>query len=324
VAPCGSAQAAEVMPSETRYVITNMDIVKAVAELALSAALVPPLRRVWLRDTVLVLAYHNVIPDDAPPGGERSLHITRSTFAEQMDLLLCTHRVVTLGEALARPWAGEPLAAITFDDAYVGSITQALPELSDRGLPATIFVSPGLLGRHCWWDQYSDPRTGELDRHFRQRGLAEYNGLQDRIHAWASASGMKPVALPDHLRIASEAEIHAITESHRVELGSHTWSHPNLTVLSSEEQLTHELAAPLRWLRERFPTSVMPVLAYPYGIHNDRVAAAAGRCGYSAAVGIGGGRLRRHNSSLFSVPRMNVTSGLRRRSFELRAGGVIS
>src|SRR5579862_5104874 len=102
----------------------------------------------------LVLAYHNVLPDTAEPTGDRSLHLPRARFAEQLDVLADWCDVVPLATVLGRaPATGRPRVAITFDDGYRGALTVGAAELRARSLPATMFISPGLVGGDgFWWD----------------------------------------------------------------------------------------------------------------------------------------------------------------------------
>lgn len=73
------------------------------------------------------------------------------------------------------------------------------------------------------------------------------------------------------------------------ELGWHTWTHPNLTLLT-DERLIQEITPP-------FP---MKHFAYPYGNLNDRVVSAVARAGYEEAWSVNEGnglqlqRLRRY------------------------------
>ena len=41
---------------------------------------------------------------------------------------------------------GKPLAAVTFDDGYLDNFENAIPILKELNLPATFFVSTGLIG----------------------------------------------------------------------------------------------------------------------------------------------------------------------------------
>jgi peptidoglycan/xylan/chitin deacetylase (PgdA/CDA1 family) len=51
---------------------------------------------------------------------------------------------------------GGSCVAITFDDAFRSVLTNAVPELLSRGLPATIFVPVDCLGKKPAWDMTSD------------------------------------------------------------------------------------------------------------------------------------------------------------------------
>jgi peptidoglycan/xylan/chitin deacetylase (PgdA/CDA1 family) len=102
-------------------------------------------------------------------------------------------------------------------------------------------------------------------------------------------------------------------------LGSHTWSHPNLTRLTDAE-LAEELTRPLGWLRERFPR-VIPWLTYPYGLTDERVARATGRARYEAALRVDGGWFG-PSPARFSLPRFNVPAGLSSAGFRLRLAGL--
>lgn len=47
--------------------------------------------------------------------------------------------------------------AITFDDGYGDNALTAAPMLAEAGLPATLFVTTGLLGqKRYWWDELAD------------------------------------------------------------------------------------------------------------------------------------------------------------------------
>ena len=64
-------------------------------------------------------------------------------------------------------------------------------------------------------------------------------------------------------------------------VGSHCRDHPRLPMLDAE-RLGDELAGSLRDIRARFPEAP-PLLAYPHGLHDERVRAAAEAAGYRAA-----------------------------------------
>lgn len=276
------------------------------------------------RSRALILAYHNVLPEGATAGGDRSLHLPRAEFAEQLDLLARTHRVVPLEALLgAEPSpSARPRVAITFDDAYRGAVTCAVQELARRGMPATIFVAPALLGgRALWWDAFLNGGDEPAAEEFRERALQVLRGEEAAIREWVCRSGRREAPVADAARTASEEELRAALRHPGLTLASHSWSHPNLTRLSAAE-LPDELERPLRWLRERFER-VISWLAYPYGLSSPHVEQAAAAAGYRAAVRVSGGWLPTGEVNRFALPRFNVGAGLSREGFLLRAAGLL-
>jgi peptidoglycan/xylan/chitin deacetylase (PgdA/CDA1 family) len=299
-------------------------IAKRAGERLLVASGIPALALRRRSQDALVLAYHNVVPDDAPPSGDGSLHLARSRFAAQLDALARTHRVVPLREALeqATDSHGRPRAVITFDDAYQGALTLGVAELVRRGLPATVFVAPQFVGGGAfWWDRFAVP-TGAVGADFRSRALDECAGRDEAVAGLAARNRVRQRDVAAYAHCASEAELSAAARTGHVALGSHSWSHANLAALAAEE-LHGELNRPLAWLRERFD-SVLPVLAYPYGRYSDSVVVAAREAGYVAALRIDGGWLRPKRTDPLRVPRLDVPSAISSAGFALRASGMFA
>jgi peptidoglycan/xylan/chitin deacetylase (PgdA/CDA1 family) len=101
-----------------------------------------------------VLGYHGVaesrLRDDLS-----LLQVSPARFRAQIELLRdAGFRFVTMAE-LARRAAGtapEPgLAVITFDDGMRNNHQTALPILSEYGIPATVYVTIGFIGRDSPW-----------------------------------------------------------------------------------------------------------------------------------------------------------------------------
>ena len=126
----------------------------------------------WNAPVSLVLAFHNVLPEGVTSRGDRSLHLSISTFREIVDWLSEAFDLVPL-DALFRESdesTGRPRVAITFDDAYVGALSEAVPELERRGIPATIFAVTGVNGGHTfWWDALADSFPAGLPPDLRAR-----------------------------------------------------------------------------------------------------------------------------------------------------------
>src|SRR6476646_910636 len=103
---------------------------KQAVERLLIGAGVAGVSRARLRHRSVVLAYHNVVPDDAPPVGDLSLHLSQSRFAAQLDELARHAEVVPLDAVFSRAVGKRPRVAITFDDAYLGAVTRGVDELA--------------------------------------------------------------------------------------------------------------------------------------------------------------------------------------------------
>jgi peptidoglycan/xylan/chitin deacetylase (PgdA/CDA1 family) len=283
-----------------------------------------PLARRFRRQRLLVLAYHNIVPDGERARGDPSLHLAQREFAHQLDLLARTHDVVSIADVLLARSTGRPRAVITFDDAYRGAVTAGVAELTRRNLPATIFVAPAFVdGASFWWDVLASAGGGGLAPELRAHALHELAGRDAAVRGWAERLGRPAQSVPQHQTVASEAELAQAVASGRITLGSHTWSHANLARLGSAE-LELELTRPLQWLKSRF-TAVVPWLSYPYGIRSPEVEQATARAGYEGGFLISGGWLPGPVSTArFALPRVNVPAGISLAGFELRISGLIT
>jgi peptidoglycan/xylan/chitin deacetylase (PgdA/CDA1 family) len=274
----------------------------------------------------LILAYHNVVPDGQSPAGDRSLHLSLQAFRQQLDVLSRQCDVAALEDAFG-PGAssGRPRVVITFDDAYRGAVTCGVKELARRGMAATIFVAPGLLGDQTfWWDEAGAGSPEGLDPTHRDGALQRCRGEAPEVRRWLAEQGVElsPELIPPAARSAGIEELaHAVGEHPGLTLGAHSWSHPNLAALP-ESRLADEVGRPLEWLRPRFDRVTVPWLAYPYGLESPAVQRAAEAAGYAGALRVNGGRLARGARPSFAVPRMNVPSGLSADGFLLRVSGA--
>lgn len=274
-----------------------------------------------MRQRTLVLAYHNIWPDGTPLSGEHSLHLSRSEFARQLDHLAKSHDVVSIEHFLQRANDNDrPRVVITFDDAYEGALTAGIDELIAREMPATIFVSPGLLDTVTWWDVLAERWGGEIPQNVRLRALHEQGGKGETILADHQSSRSEERSISSLPKIGSESQLSRAGARPGISIGSHTWSHPNLCALD-DPGLETELTRSLQWLRARFPRTVSWI-SYPYGLFDSRVEGAASRTGYEGAFRIDGGWISGLPSRLGAVPRLNIPSGLSVDGFRLRLAGL--
>jgi peptidoglycan/xylan/chitin deacetylase (PgdA/CDA1 family) len=274
-----------------------------------------------IRGRALILAYHNIVPNESDGWADPALHLPQSRFAQQLDLLCRTCEVVPLQDILAgRRTDGRPMVAITFDDAYRGAVRLAGPLLAERKLPATFFVAPGRLGgQSFWWDSIRQRNGEPLDSESREHILEFLEGKEEKARDWARAHGTVG-QVPAVGCTASETDLLALASVRGMELGSHSWSHPNLAALTGEE-LAHELTSPAEWIAER--TGKPPAaIAYPYGRSAPETHEAAGGAGYAAGLAIAGGWLGAE--SPMCLPRLSIPRGLSLRGLALRLKGLLA
>lgn len=130
--------------------VRSLKILISCAYLALSwlsATLTQPFRA-RQSASLVILYYHGVSQSQ------------RSRFARQMDFLRRHASIVPAD------WRGGPvkgrICAITFDDAFVSTVANALPELLARQFPCTIFVPVGVMGRAPDWEMEESIECDEV------------------------------------------------------------------------------------------------------------------------------------------------------------------
>jgi peptidoglycan/xylan/chitin deacetylase (PgdA/CDA1 family) len=269
----------------------------------------------------LVLAYHGIRPTGEAPAGEQALHLERSRFEEQLDVLGEVARVVPLDQILVPDVAvaPRPLVAITWDDAYAGAVTAGVDAVVIRGMPATIFVSPGRLGGQTfWWDRLAMQHGGSIRPSLRERILGELAGDEERVVREFSALPV-PGAVPEWARTADEGTLARAASRRGITVASHSWSHVNLSAVDPE-RLAQELRDPLKWLRERFG-GFGPWLSLPYGLGSATVRQRAQAAGYDAVLHVRGGWVPKHGVDYSSLPRLNIPAGLSLDAFVIRLLG---
>jgi peptidoglycan/xylan/chitin deacetylase (PgdA/CDA1 family) len=95
------------------------------------------------RGNCVIVYYHSV------PASERQL------FAKQLDRVLRWSQPIR-SEQDADLASGKNCVIVTFDDGFEDFLTQALPELEKRKIPATVFMIADGMSREFGWDNYAD------------------------------------------------------------------------------------------------------------------------------------------------------------------------
>jgi peptidoglycan/xylan/chitin deacetylase (PgdA/CDA1 family) len=299
-------------------------VLKETAERVVAISGVDRLGRWVRRGRAMILAYHNVVPDEIAGVGDRSLHLPLSAFRRQLDLISRECQPLPLADVLCGRWIpqrGRLPVAITFDDAYRGAVALALPELADRGLAATVFVAPDLLGdRTLWWDALAAGLAGNGTPDLRTRILELGGGKPEHARALGTSEGVRWQEMSELFRTCTEAELTRVVTKGECTVGSHTWSHASLTNLD-ENAVAKELARSRSWLRDRYGEAYVDVVSYPFGHWSPSVEKTAESCGYQAALALTKGSIRAGTTThRFRLPRMNVPAGLSETGMRIRMG----
>lgn len=100
--------------------------------------------------SVAVLVYHSVTARAAT--SRQPFTIERARFEEHLDALATeAFEVVHFRDVPSALAEGRRAVAITIDDGFADTASQAAPALLDRGLPATLFVPSGFVGGTADW-----------------------------------------------------------------------------------------------------------------------------------------------------------------------------
>ena len=136
-----------------------------------------------MRSRGTVIAYHGIgsLPPEQDP---HELFVTEEAFEAQM-AYLARHREVVPLEAIVQGKArsAKPLVAITLDDAYTSVLHTAAPILSRYGLPSTVFVPTGWVGRPNGWGEAPSRPIDVMDE--EQLLETERRGIQVESHGHA-------------------------------------------------------------------------------------------------------------------------------------------
>lgn len=197
----------------------------------------------------LVLAYHSIRPPGLYP-----YSTSAALFEAHLEWLAVHCAVVGFDEVLSpsKQPLHKPRVAITFDDGYRDNVEIALPLLQKYRLPATFFVTTGLLQNDS----------------FTLNHLASYFGNSIEAMGPLDFSGLRT--------------LHAAGMA----VGAHTHTHRNLCQISLKEQ-REELHKSRAILEDSLGKAVL-TMSYPYGLPgyavDSRVSRASLEAGYRLAA----------------------------------------
>lgn len=209
--------------------VIKLDGLKEISEIIFAMIYAAFLPLIQKKPSRVVIYYHSLKRQDV------------RQFEKQMAYLANKCRVVKPSEVRTARVAGRGgLVAITFDDAFVSILQNAIPVLKKHGFSAGIFVPTGSLGLSPGW----------------------------RISNRCSDKNETVMSLEQIAELGKDG----------FEIFSHTISHPLLTQID-ENKLRHELLESKAKLEKVVGREVVGI-SYPYGAHDARVCGAAKDAGY--------------------------------------------
>jgi peptidoglycan/xylan/chitin deacetylase (PgdA/CDA1 family) len=234
----------------------------------------------------VVLCYHSISDGDA----DLTLH--PQLFREQLiSLKNAGFEFLNFGDLVYRLMRWGPpqndVACITFDDGYEDNLTVAAPLLKELEVPATMFVTSGLMSGDA-----------AIIDHFRALTHFQTNYLSSSQVRELSRAGF--------------------------EIGAHTHAHPNMAKLELEK--ARQEVVRCKSLLEDTIGQKLRSFAYPFGkrnIHyNSETVSVVRECGFSGAGAVAFRSVTSQNAiRVFEVPRFFITRGDTTQSFEQKIAG---
>ncbi len=201
------------------------------------------------------------------------------------------------------------LLALTFDDGYYDSYTDAFRLAAELQVPITIFLIPGYIdgANSFWWadrlirlaqvDQVPfEGRTYHLDQQEERKALAQ--AIDDRASNTVSAADREQflISICEALAVPSSAisgekpaplltwaQVREMEEGGLVSFGAHTIHHPDLERLTNPAEIRREVEG-CRTMLEQQLRHPINIFAYPYGRIGNHGLSAVEQAGYKWAV----------------------------------------
>lgn len=270
----------------------------------------------WARRKIqpgpLILGYHRLAEVEWDP---QHLSVRPQHFEEHLEVigrLVATSTIADVTKSLQIGNASRRAIVITFDDGYTDTLTDALPLLERFGVPASVYISTGLIGQPFWWCEIEhwvknkatlpssmavslgDYRFGrqQLNESVSEReallqSLGNYfRKLPGSLHKAAlDEVGLQlgsDVLGASGIRAMKSAEIKELSSSNLIDIGSHLVTHTPMDRLDMEEQ-SRELHESRRVL-EGITGGAIESFAYPNSIVSDAAPSLASQIGYRSGV----------------------------------------
>jgi peptidoglycan/xylan/chitin deacetylase (PgdA/CDA1 family) len=173
--------------------------------------------------------------------------LTPTRLRQHLELVRRHYSIIRLKNLPSRSAVAARSVIVTFDDAFTDFRDHAYPILAELGVPATLFVPTGYIGRSNLWD--------------------------------AHLTDVKPKPIMDVHGLRS------VTADDLVDLGSHSVEHVRMRRVS-HHAMRSQAENSKKWLEDTFGNPIT-LFSYPYGQRDDfssHTGKVLAEAGYQAAV----------------------------------------
>ena len=309
------------------------------------------LHRLARRGQCVILAYHRVLPCDSSPGMflQPGLYVTDRAFEQHILFLRKHYSIIPIGD-LIHGWKTHSLdshkryCALTFDDGWSDTYSNAFPIFLRHNVPATVFLPTTYIGtnRRFWTDTFAwllanvpmnavrshlansvthvlDGRrpldskffTGDVPR-ARYEVFVWFKSVVAALMDLPTSAANEVIdeilrrvgQYPPRTRTFLTWDEVRTMSQHGISFGSHTCNHAVLTHLAPDE-VRSELVDSHRFLSSQC-INYLPVFCYPSGITNQIVRGIAENGPYEAAFSTEPGAEGLVCSDRFRIRRIQV------------------
>ena len=249
-----------------------------------------------IRNVLTIVMYHSVV--EKLPDLYDWCYVDAESFLRQIRYLKKNFEVIPLSQVSSRLKSGSidsPLAVITFDDGYQNNFDVAFPLLKKEGLPATIFLTTGLINTDdTLWvcrlhNAFNDTRANELNwegkifdisgrdnkvklialikKKFKKMPIVKLLPELKEVLNELGYDISSPIERDSLYRMLDYESINVMRQSGLIDFGAHTMTHEILSRLSREEQ-EREITGSVHSVSE-ITGGECRMFAYPNGARGD-------------------------------------------------------
>lgn len=247
-----------------------------------------------IKTNLTIIMYHSVVNSSLPLWNWT--FISEKSFYSQMRYLKKHFEIIRLTEAVERlNSTKKPAVVITFDDGYQNNYDIAFPILQQEKIPATIFLTTGLINtddttplcrlHHAFQESnketlfwkgsiyklsiYKDrsKTMGIIKKKLKQM---VYSQMTEEIRKIISKLGVvldHSIERDSPFRMLDHKSIKKMLASGLIDFGAHTVSHPILSRISDEEQ-KNEIGRSIDAVSQ-LTNKPCNLFGYPNGIRGD-------------------------------------------------------